>query len=597
MKRERGKTTKPGVRSVIESFNYGGVKLKDSIWKDQFDAMVEYYLNIPNDNILKGFRERTGRSAPGKDLGGWYTGNASFLLFSPNAKKPTGVFNTFGQWLGAFARMYKVSGDSMVLEKLRFLLNEWGKAIEKDGYFFYGANPNALHYEFEKTVGGLVDIYEYTDEKESLEYLRRITDWALNNLNRRRINPTPDCFTGGGHTGGRDGDTEWYTLPENLYRAYLLTGDSQYRYFARIWHYEKYWANLAEKRHCFTGLHAYSHINTLSSAAMAYAVSGDKSYLNTIVNAHEILQKTQLFATGGYGPGERMANQYGSLGESLFLQEKTFETPCGSWAAFKLARYLMMFTGEAEYGDWIERLLYNGIGAALPMGQDGKTLYYSDYRVNGGQKKYFRDTWTCCSGTYPLAITGYHDVIYFKDENSLYVNLFVPSEVEWNKSGQSIVLSQDTNFPRTGNVSLKIRTPIPIEFSVKFRIPAWVRDEISVKVNNKPFRGEWKSKSWGMINRTWNDNDTVEIELPLSFSFVPVDKHHPNLAALMYGPVVLVAKESGALRRNMKNPTAWILPVSGQPSLFQTKQTKRRFKPYYTFGEEEKYYVYHNIEE
>ena len=182
MKREKGKTTKPGVRSVIESFNYGGVKLKDSMWKDQFDTMMEYYLNIPSDDILKGFRQRTGRSAPGKNLGGWYTGNASFLLFCPNAKKPTGVFNTFGQWLGAFARMYKVSDDSMVLEKLLFLLNEWGRAIGKDGYFFYGADPNALHYEFEKTVGGLVDIYEYTDEKESGALGRNMknpTAWIL----------------------------------------------------------------------------------------------------------------------------------------------------------------------------------------------------------------------------------------------------------------------------------------------------------------------------------------------------------------------------------------------------------------------------------
>ncbi len=172
--------------------------------------------------------------------------------------------------------MYKVSGDVIVLEKLRYLLNEWGKTIEKDGCFFYGAKSNALHYEFEKTVGGLVDIYEYTDEKESLEYLERITDWGLNNLNRRRVTPTPDYFTGG------DRDTEWYTLPENLYRAYFLTGDSQYRDFACIWHYERYWTNLAEKKHCLTGLHAYSHVNTLSSAAMAYAVSGDKSYLNTV---------------------------------------------------------------------------------------------------------------------------------------------------------------------------------------------------------------------------------------------------------------------------------------------------------------------------
>lgn len=111
--------------------------------------------------------------------------------------------------------------------------------------------------------------------------------------------------------GGEDSDTEWYALPENLYRAYLLTGDSRYRDFAKIWHYESYWGHLVEKKHSMTGLHAYSHVNTLSSAAMAYAVSSDASYLSAIVNGYEILQKTQVFATGGYGPGERMANQYG----------------------------------------------------------------------------------------------------------------------------------------------------------------------------------------------------------------------------------------------------------------------------------------------
>ena len=598
MKNSSEQTTRLKATEVIAPFNYSSVELKESMFKDQFEQMKRYYLAISNDDILKGFRERASLSAPGQDLGGWYTGDAPSLsrILKGNEKSST-KFNVFGQWLGAFARIYKATNDDAVLGKLEYLLGEWGKTIGKDGYFFYGTNPNALHYEFDKMAGGLVDICEYTGKKDSVDYLVRITKWAKTNLNKRRIPATPDCFTGGGHSGGEDADTEWYTLPENLYRAYLLTGDSTYKDFARIWHYETYWRGLLEKKHCMTGYHAYSHVNTLSSAAMAYAVTGDTSYLTTIMNAYEILQKTQVFASRGYGPGERMANPYGSLGNSLYLQKNTFETSCGTWAAFKLARYLMMFTGKAHYGDWMEKLLYNGIGAALPMGEGGKTYYYSDYRVAGGEKKYHWSTWPCCSGTYPLAVADYHNIIYYKDEESLYVNLFVPSQVKWNKAGKSVTLVQDTNFPKIGRISLKISVSEPVTFSLKFRVPTWVKNSVSVKINKKSFSGDWKPGEWGKVERRWDDGDILEIELPLHLYFLPVDNYHPNLAALMYGPVVLVADKPGIFRGDPEKSSSWTLPIFDKGLVFQTKGqiNERKFRPYFAYGEGKRYYMYHKI--
>jgi len=347
-----------------------------------------------------------------------------------------------------------------------------------------------------------------------------------------------------------------------------------------------------------TGLHAYSHVNTLSSAAMAYAVTRDTSYLNTIVNAYEILQTIQVFATGGYGPGETMANQYGSLGNSLYLQENSFENPCGSWAGFKLVRYLIMFTGKASYGDWMEKLLYNGIGATLPMKENGKTHYYCDYRVGGGEKKCYKDTWPCCSGTYPQAITDYHNIIYFKDKDSLYVNMFIPSRVEWNKEECTISLLQETDFPQTGKVSLKIVTSKPVEFSLKFRIPGWVKDSVSVKVNNRSLSGGWTPGQWGEIARTWMKEDAVEITFPLPLYFVPVDRYHPDLAVLMYGPVALVADRAGVLHGDMEDPSSWITPISSEPSAFETKSqvSKKRFRPYFSYKEGERYYMYQKVE-
>ena len=142
--------------------------------------------------------------------------------------------------------------------------------------------------------------------------------------------------------------------------------------------------------------------------------------------------------------------------EALETQQNSFEAPCCSWAAFKMARYLMTFTGEARYGDWIERLLYDGIGAALPITENGKNFYYADYRVAGGAKTYARSTYTCCSGTYLQAVTEYQNLIYFKDANSLFVNLYLPSEVIWKRPDGDAKLTQETAYPEAESITFTL---------------------------------------------------------------------------------------------------------------------------------------------
>src|SRR4029453_227793 len=121
----------------------------------------------------------------------------------------------------------------------------------------------------------------------------------------------------------------------------------------------------------------------------------------------------------------------------------------------------MQFTGEARYGDWIERLLYNAIGAALPVAERGRNFYYADYRVGGGMKVYNWDTCTCCSGTYIQNIAEYHNLIYFRDAAGLYVNLFVPSDVEWTHAGSRVRVVQDTNYPDTDTTTLTMDAAPP----------------------------------------------------------------------------------------------------------------------------------------
>ena len=132
--------------------------------KRQVDAAREDYLRIPNDDLLKGFRRRAGKPAPGADLGGWYSSD---------------IFHVFGQILSGLARLHAATGDPACREKAEALLAGWAECIEPDGYFYYSRKPNAPHYIYDKMVGGLTDMVLFCDSKLAAESLAKITGWAV----------------------------------------------------------------------------------------------------------------------------------------------------------------------------------------------------------------------------------------------------------------------------------------------------------------------------------------------------------------------------------------------------------------------------------
>jgi DUF1680 family protein len=572
-------------RTTIQPFNYNGVRLLDGPLNRQFENARDFYLNIPDDNLLKGFRQRAGLPAPGKDMIGWYAGDPHQIAWWSKGD----TFNAFGQYLSGMARLAKAANDAAMLGKVTGLMREWAKTIEPDGYFYYSRKPFTPHYIYEKTMYGLVDLYEFGGQKEAIPLMERITAWAVKNLDRTRKRPLDGVdFSANGQ--------EWYTLCENLYRAYQLTGDTRYKDFGDLWRYQHYWGMFTSGREPSPiGYHAYSHVNTLSSAAMTYAVTGDPEYLGTIVNAYDWFERTQFYATGGFGPNEKIVAPDGSLGVSLDTDDHTFETVCGSWACFKLSRYLMTFTGEARYGDWIEKLLYNGIGAALPIQPDGRNFYYSDYRVNGARKIYHPEwKWSCCSATYPQAIADYHNIIYFRDPSSLYVNLYTPSDVTWNKDGDEIRVEQETRYPESDTSTLTVHAKKSVSFALKFRVPGW-SNGLTIEVNGKPFQTAAKPRTWAVVERTWNPDDSVKVRIPMQLAFVPVDRQHPNRVALTFGPVVLVRPESPLFVLRRGDPSGSIVRQGSELEFQAEKQKSGVFVPFYKLGHNASYCMYFDI--
>ena len=573
------KTAGLAAKVYLEPFDYQGVHLLDGMLKSQYDRTREYYFKIPNDDILKGFRERAGLPAPGQAMGGWAIESTS---------------GVFGQWISGMARMYKATGDTEMRDKAAAIMNGWAEAYQKDGIPFTTRRKelgvNKSHYAYDKTVGGLVDMCKYTGDKDARAHLDKLVDWGSSLLVRIRIPATPE-FPEAFHSGN-----EWYTLSENLYRGYVLTGDPKYKTFGDVWRYDSYWDKFVNQTDPdIHDLHAYSHVNTLSSAAMSYGVTGDEKYLKAIINAHDYFQRAQCYATGGYGPGESLMSNDGSLGRSLESVSDSFETPCGSWSIFKLSKYLLQLTGEARFGDWMEKAVYNGIGAALPMGTGGRTLYYSDYLLSGGKKAYYSAAWPCCSGTYIQDTVDYHDIIYFKGDRSLYVNLFIPSQVAWKVDDQAVQVEQLTNFPASDTTTLTVRPDKPVKFSLKFRVPGWT-EGAWFSVNGNKQNIECRPGTWAAVDRIWNAGDRMEIHLPMKLAFAAIDQQHPHRVAAVYGPVVLVRDQETMLVPNVNDISKWIVSKGEGLEFHAENRTTAGFVPFYQLRARTGYCMYFDLE-
>jgi DUF1680 family protein len=318
-------------------------------------------------------------------------------------------------------------------------------------------------------------------------------------------------------------------------------------------------------------------------------VLGERKYLDAIQNAWQMIEKTQQFASGGWGPNEAFVKpNQGLLEKSLTATHAHFETPCGSYAHFKLARYLIGFTGDARYGDSLERVLYNTVlGAKDPKG-DGHYFYYSDYHA-AAQKGYFPDRWPCCSGTLPQVVADYTVSSYFASRDGIYVNVFTPSEVNWKFQGAPVRLSQTTRYPEEESTEIRLEIANPAEFTVYARIPGWLQKPAQLAVNGRNVSVPAEPGSYAAIRRRWQNNDTIQITLPFSFRMEPVDELHPDTVALMRGPLMMVAMvpELTLPRQQMISPGG-IKPVAYQPATFEVQQhaSAMRFEPFYKVGAE-----------
>jgi len=351
-------------RDRLKELDYSQVKLYGGPLCDQYRHIQASYLRLDEDRILKVYRQKAGMPAPGADMGGWYDADG----FVPG--------HLIGQFISGLARIYATTGDARCSSKARRLVEGYAAtfAADRNPYASTKASTTWPCYILDKYEIGLLDAAKLAGIAQAKTLLREVIAGAIPFLPDHTYDRTPDSPKQAPYD-------EPYILPENLFKTYELTGDSKFLAMAKTYLLNREFFNpLSKGLNILPGKHGYSHVIALSSGAKAYQLLGDVKYLKAIQNAWDMLEETQQYASGAWAPKETfVVPDSGELGESIETTHDHFETPCGYYAHSKLARYLLAITGDARYGDGLERVLYNTILGAIDPDDDGGYFYYSDY--------------------------------------------------------------------------------------------------------------------------------------------------------------------------------------------------------------------------
>ena len=571
---------KPVVPVKAYAFNISDVAITGGVFKKAMDLDGAYLLEISPDRLLHRFRLFAGLPVKDSLYGGWESETLSG--------------HTLGHYLSACAMMYAAAHDKRFKERVDYIVAELARCQQARKTGYVGSIPNedsvwkqvakgdirskgfdlngvwAPWYTIHKVMAGLLDAYLYCDNRQSLGILSHMAGWIdneLKNLSTEQLQKMLDCEHGG--------------MNEVLVNMYAVTGDKNFLRQSYLFHHKVVLDSLAMQKDIMQGRHSNTNIPKVIGAERRYQLTGDKKdstiadyFWHTIVNHH-------TYVNGGNSNYEYLGDE-DKLNDRL--SDNTTET-CNTFNMLKLTRNLFAFNPRPEYADYYERALYNHILASQER-DSGMMCYFTPLRM-GGQKQYsdkFNSFW-CCVGSGIENHTKYGEAVYYQAaDGGLFVNLFIPTRLNWRE--KKIVITQNTSFPETNTSSLTITAAKPTAFVLYIRNPWWAGNNVVIKVNGKTVPSKKAGNGYFAVSNTWKNNDKIELlfDMHLYTESMPDNK---NRVALLYGPVVL-AGDLGAtmpdpvygtpvLLTSNRNATEWARPVANKPLTFKMQGVGKPF--------------------
>lgn len=582
--------------SGLLAFDLEDITLLPGRFTENMDREKDWILSIPVNSLLHSFRTNAGVYSGYE--GGYSPTRGTVKLSGWESLDCELRGHSAGHILSGLAMLYASTHQPLFKQKADSIVKgliEVQKALNQEGYLsafpqelinrnIAGQRVWAPWYTLHKIYSGLIDQYLYCDNQQALEVVTKMGEWAYKKL--QPLTETQRTLMLRNEFGG---------INDAFYNLYAITGNEKFKWVAEFFYHNEVLDPLKEKKDVLNPKHANTFIPKLIGLARDYELKGSGNeievadfFWNTVIDHHSFATGSNSDKEHFFAPDKISEHLTGYTGES-----------CNVYNMLKLTRHLFIYNPQAKYADYYEKTLFNHI-----LGQQdpatGMVAYFLPM-LPGAHKLYSTpdSSFWCCVGSGFENQAKYGEAIYYHSSNDLYVNLFIPSQLNWKETGVELV--QKTNFPQDGHIELTIQKTTDAFRSLNVRYPSWAKQAV-VKINGKKQSKINKQNGYIILNKKWKAGDKVEIDYEMELQLIATNDN-PNKVAIAYGPIVL-AGEMGtegfnkrapysdptlhndyytydfkvpagiqkSLRLNRSNLSSTIKPVTGKPLTFQTSE-------------------------
>ena len=533
---------------MLKPAEKGSVKILPGVFRERMDVNRQYLLELDTNCLLQNFYLEAGIILPGLQVvDNPETANLHWGWEAPTCQL-RGHF--LGHWISAAAKLIAADGEPELRVKLDNIVSELARCQELNGGEWVGSIPEKYftrliknqyiwspQYVMHKTIVGLSDAYIYAGNTQALDILSHLSDWYIT-WTEKAAETNPHAVYAGEEAG----------MLEVWAQLYQLTKDEKYLTLAKRYADAGLFRKLKEGKDSLTNCHANASIPFTHGAAKIYEITGDSDWLEVIKLFWKVAVTDRgMFSTTGMNAGEFWVPPH-MQGHFLGSSDQEF---CTVYNMVRTASYLLKYTGEAQYADYIERALYNGF-LAQQNAQTGMPAYFLPLGA-GSRKKWgtkTRDFW-CCHGTMVQAQTLYPELVWFTDGDKITAAQYIPSEFTAEMNGANVTVSQTTGMKYYNDqaffdekddgqmsrwlLKFSVKCDKPVRFTLSLRVPEWAKG-VELEVNGKNTAAPVKD-GWLDITADWQ-NDSVQVFFPSELRAETLPDM-PELMSVVDGPIVL----------------------------------------------------------
>lgn len=533
---------------MLKPAEKGSVKILPGVFRERMDVNRQYLLELDANCLLQNFYLEAGIILPGLQVvDNPETANLHWGWEAPTCQL-RGHF--LGHWISAAAKLIAADGEPELRVKLDNIVSELARCQELNGGEWVGSIPEKYftrliknqyiwspQYVMHKTIVGLSDAYIYAGNTQALDILSHLSDWYIT-WTEKAAETNPHAVYAGEEAG----------MLEVWAQLYQLTKDEKYLTLAKRYADAGLFRKLKEGKDSLTNCHANASIPFTHGAAKMYEITGDSDWLEVIkLFWKAAVTDRGMFSTTGMNAGEFWVPPH-MQGHFLGSSDQEF---CTVYNMVRTASYLLKYTGEAQYADYIERALYNGF-LAQQNAQTGMPAYFLPLGA-GSRKKWgtkTRDFW-CCHGTMVQAQTLYPELVWFTDGDKITAAQYIPSEFTAEMNGANVTVSQTTGMKYYNDqaffdekddgqmsrwlLKFSVKCDKPVRFTLSLRVPEWAKG-VELEVNGKNTAASVKD-GWLDITADWQ-NDSVQVFFPSELRAETLPDM-PELMSVVDGPIVL----------------------------------------------------------